>query len=111
VTDLAHLDVHADDARCVLEIQGEIDISNAKEMGRAMEAAIPNGAPLVVIDLTRTTYLDSAGIQLLFRIADRLHERRQRLRLVVPTGSPIRKVLELTGIHRLIPLIERVDEA
>ena len=50
----------------------------------------------------QTTYLDSAGIAGLFRLAERLRIRRQDLRLVVPPDSPIRAVLRLTHLDHVI---------
>jgi len=111
VNELARVEVENDDERCLLRVHGEIDISNAGELAKSIENAVPNSAAVVIIDLTHTTYLDSAGVQLLFRLADRLGDRRQRLRLVVPKEAAIRTVLELTGIARLIPMVERVAEA
>jgi anti-anti-sigma factor len=56
------------------------------------------------VDLTRTAYLDSAGVQLLFRLASKLRIRRHRMRLVVPEGSPVRTVLEIAGMPKVLPL-------
>jgi anti-anti-sigma factor len=93
----------------VLHLRGEIDISNARELFAAIEAAVPNGTAPIVVDLSEITYLDSAGVKLLVQLADRLRIRRRQLRLVVPEHSPIRAVLELTGLLQLIPWDHRLD--
>jgi anti-sigma B factor antagonist len=110
VSDLAHVEVEQHGSLCVLRIEGEIDISNARELSATIEAAVPNGAPTVVADLSHVTYLDSAGVKLLFLLADRLRVRRRVLRLVVPEESPIRAVLELTGLPRVAPLEAHLEE-
>jgi anti-sigma B factor antagonist len=104
VSPLATLEVSRDHASFVLRVQGEVDISNREEIAGEIEAAISNAAATIVLDLTETTYLDSAGVQLLFQLAHRMQARRQELKLVVPKDSPIRAVLELTGLPRLVAL-------
>ena len=59
-------------------------------------------ATLVLVDLSETSYLDSAGIAMIFRLVARLTWRRQELRLVVPADAPIRKVLELTKLGSVV---------
>lgn len=93
----------------LVRIVGEIDISNAGELPVAIGSEIPNDATVVLLDLSRTTYLDSAGVQLLYRLAHRLETRRQQLRLIVPAGAPIRTVLELTGLLELVPLVDQPE--
>jgi anti-anti-sigma factor len=83
-------------------ISGEIDLSNARLLLDTIAATMPDDAAVVVLDLTATTYLDSAGIAALFRLAERLRIRRQDLRLVVPPDSPIRAVLRLTRLDHVI---------
>ncbi|MGH2554524.1 MAG: STAS domain-containing protein [Actinomycetota bacterium] len=106
---LARIEVEETPGLCLLRIKGEIDMSNAQELSAEIEAAVPNGAPTLVVDLTETTYLDSAGVKLLFLLADRYRARRRVLRLIVPPEAPIRAVLELTGLSRVVSLEDRLD--
>src|SRR4030095_15681381 len=101
LTALARVEAGQGPRRGVLAIHGEIDISNAQAVSAAIEAAMPHGAERLIIYLTGTTYLDSAGVQLLFLLAQRLQTRRQALTLVVPEEAPIRAVLELAGVPRM----------
>jgi anti-anti-sigma factor len=104
MTGLANLEIDEGTEVRVVRIQGEIDISNAHEISAVVETAMPNGAETLLIDLTGTTFLDSAGVQLLFQLAQRLRTRRQQLKLIVPEDAPIRAVLELTGLQRIVPM-------
>lgn len=110
MSELASLEGDQQGSSFFLRIRGEIDISNARDLSAAIEAAVPNGTSRLVVDLTNTAYLDSAGVKLLVQLADRLRVRRRELRLVVPKSSPIRAVLELAGVPRLVPLHEHGDE-
>jgi anti-sigma B factor antagonist len=92
-------------------VAGEIESANAEEMSTALAGQLTSDRAGLVIDLTRVTYLDSAGIELLFDLARRLRTHRQRLRLVVPGDAPLRRVLELCDIDRAAPIDVTVDAA
>ncbi len=95
----------------VARITGEVDGSNAVELGRALGERLPSSAYGLVLDLSAVAYLDSAGIELLFGLARRLGDRRQRLRLGVPERSPVRRVLEICDISSVAPMDLSADEA
>ncbi len=84
-------------------VDGEIDSSNAAEIGDRLRATISNQGMAMVVDLTPTTYIDSAGLNALFRLGLELDERQQTLHLVVASGSPIERMLKIVGLDRAIP--------
>jgi anti-anti-sigma factor len=101
---LAWVDAMELDHARLVRVRGEVDLSNAHDVMDAIGGAIPSHATLIVLDLSDTTYLDSAGIALIFRLAERLRTSRQELRLVVPADAPIRAVLEMTNLDQVIPV-------
>lgn len=111
MSELARVEAEQRGLLCVIRIHGEVDISNDKEVLAAIEMAVPHSALRLIVDLTHTTYLDSAGLALLLRLAERLQARRQQMEIVAPVGSPVRTVLELTGLPRVIPLEARLEDA
>jgi anti-anti-sigma factor len=104
VSDLARVESERRGDSCVIAIEGEIDLSNAATVSEEIEHLIPPDLADIVLDLSGTGYLDSAGISLLVRLAQRLRSRRQRIRIVVPEDSAIRAVLELAGLTELLPM-------
>ena len=82
----------------VAGLAGEIDMTNAEYVRDELTAAVPNEAHALVVDLSRTQYLDSAAIEVLFELSRRLGRRRQQLRLVVPPASPLTSLLTLTDV-------------
>jgi len=102
MTELARVE-SAVNGTAVVRVIGEIDLSNAGQVRDALGAAIPD-LPQVVVDLSGTEYLDSAGIAMLFRLAERLSYNRQELQLVVPADAPIRAVLRLTKLDQVVPV-------
>ena len=93
----------------VAAIDGEIDSSNAAELRMALSERLPSASSALVLDLSAVRYLDSSGIHLLFELGRRLAARRQSLRLVVPAGAPMRRVLELCAIEAVAPMDRELD--
>jgi anti-sigma B factor antagonist len=110
MSELADLDLSGDDV-VVARLSGEVDLSNATEVGDELSGSVPNSALGLVLDLTATTYLDSSGVHLIFDLAERLRTRQQQLRIVVPAGAPIRRVLRIVELDDSVPVLASVDEA
>jgi len=104
MTELATVEAVSVDGERMVRVAGEIDLSNVSVVLEAVAAALPADATIVLVDLSDTRYLDSSAIAMLFRLAERLDHSRQQLHLVVPRGAPIRRVLELTNLTRVIPV-------
>lgn len=94
----------------VAALTGEVDLANAEALARRVEAAVPNSAAGLVLDLTGVVHLDSSGLRIVFRLARRLGDRQQRLRLVVPVGSPLRRVLDLAGVATVAEVLATAPE-
>lgn len=92
------------DGVLIAAVEGEIDASNAAELRLALSERLPSSASALVLDLTDVTYVDSSGIHLLFDLGRRLAARRQAIRLVVPQGAPMRRVLELCAVDSVAPM-------
>ena len=108
---LARLETRAEGGAIVARVDGEVDISNAADLGSALEGSVPQRALGLVLDLSEAGYIDSAGVHLLFRLGGRLTRRRQQLRVVVPDDAPIRKIVNLAGLGWTVPQDKSVPEA
>ncbi|HET6503082.1 MAG TPA: STAS domain-containing protein [Amycolatopsis sp.] len=81
-----------------IRLSGDIDLANATVVQDEINSLITNHVNAVVLDLTEVTYLDSAGLRILFTLADRLRTLQTALELVVPVTSPVRRAVELSGL-------------
>jgi len=95
----------------VAHVTGEVDMSNAEEMGATVIGATPNEAQGVVLDLSRVDYLDSAGIYVIYGMRSSLQARGQSLILVIPPSSPVHDSLRLAGAERPGEVADTVEEA
>lgn len=110
MSELSELDLSGDDV-VVARLSGEIDLSNARTVGEDLSAGVSNSALGLVIDLTAISYLDSSGVHLVFDLAERLRRRQQQLRVVVPEGAAVRRVLRIVELDGTVPVLPTVEEA
>lgn len=80
------------------EVHGDIDMSNAADLRQELSRMTPNDALGLVVDLRHVTYLDSAGIRLLYHLREDLRAGRQKLRLVITNDSAVTHTLRLAGL-------------
>ena len=100
VSSPAEIAVERRGASVVAHVSGEVDMTNAAYLREQLLDSMPNDALTLVIDISECRYLDSAAIEVLFDLSRRLARRRQELRLVMPPGSPLRRVIELTEVRQ-----------
>jgi anti-anti-sigma factor len=85
---------------------GPIDLSSAVELRRRLEDASRGGVLPLTVDLTGVNHLASAGVQLLYQLAEQMAADGTRLRLIAPTGSAAHQVLTLTALHQFTEIVE-----
>jgi anti-anti-sigma factor len=111
VNDLADVRLEERDGQPVARIGGEIDASNADTIGRRIRDAVSNEALGLIVDLSGTTYIDSAGVRLLFDLARRLDGRGLELHLVIAEPSQVAEVLELVALDTVARQHRNLAEA
>ena len=93
----------------------EIDLANAAGLKAALleaagaELAEP-GRALVVVDMSRTRFCDSAGLNALVGAARQARADGGEVRLVV-VGEAVARIVALTGVDRVIPIYSSLEDA
>ncbi|MDQ3904364.1 MAG: STAS domain-containing protein [Actinomycetota bacterium] len=100
----ARVDSTVDGESTHIWVSGEIDLANAAAIEEQICAAISSHPTSVSVDLTELTYMDSAGMRILYRLASRLRALRIVLELIVPLDSPTRRLIELSGFESVAAL-------
>jgi anti-sigma B factor antagonist len=111
VSPLADLSFERLEGVVVARLQGEVDMSNASDLAAAITARVPSDASGLVLDLAAVHYLDSAGIQALFELRERLMRRGQEIRLAFADDSPIATALEYAGVQSTLGSAPTVPRA
>jgi anti-sigma B factor antagonist len=91
----------------VVTLPVEIDVTNADAVREDLLSVLNQGAVLLVADMSRTTFCDSAGVSALVRTFRRAVASSSGLRLVVCTPA-VHRVLSLTGVDRLVDVFPSV---
>jgi anti-sigma B factor antagonist len=94
----------------VVSLPVEIDITNADQVREDLLSVLNQGAALLIPDLSKTTFCDSAGVGALARTFRRAEASQSEMRLVV-TARAVQRVLSLTGIDRLLDIYPSVSAA
>jgi anti-anti-sigma factor len=104
---VATVQVNADNGSIRIGLGGDLDRANAATVEQEIFTAISDQPTAVSVDLTNVTYMDSAGKRILFALASRLRESHVALELIVAFDSPIRRLIELSGLEALARLAPR----
>ena len=91
----------------VVTLPTEIDVTNADTVREDLLSAVNQGAVLLVADMSKTTFCDSAGVSALVRTFRRATASSSGLRLVVSTPA-VQRVLSITGVDRLLDIFPSV---
>lgn len=91
-------------------VPGELDLTIADGLREALLEVLNAGALGLVVDMTATTFCDSAGISAITRAVRRAAASDATIRLAVASPAVLR-VLDLVGIDRLIDVYPDVSAA
>ncbi len=91
-------------------LTGEIDMSNASTVGDQTLSMALTDAPGLIVDLSSVSFIDSAGIRMLFDLVRRLHDRRQLMTIALPQSSLLQRLMKITGIGETVPVRDTVEE-
>jgi anti-sigma B factor antagonist len=97
------------DGAWVAIAEGEIDMSSAPELRRALDD--DGGVALVVLDLRAVTFMDSSALGLIVAQQRRASERGSRFAVAAARGSEVHRVLELAGLLDTVEIVERPEGA
>ena len=87
------------DAKAIIRIEGEVDVSNASELRDALDTALADGAKEVEADFTEVAYIDSTGIGVLVGAAHRAQESGSVLVVANPQKN-VERVFTLLGVDK-----------
>jgi anti-sigma B factor antagonist len=109
------IDFEIDDRRVnddthVVSVRGEIDLFTAPEFKQHVSAPIDAGVSTVVVDLSRTTFIDSSSLGVLIGAHRRLKLRGGSL-VIVCENEAIIKTFRITGLDGVFTLVGSLDDA
>src|SRR5256885_8158154 len=94
----------------VIAVSGEIDLFTAPDFKQHVSAPIDAGVAHVIVDLSRTTFIDSSSLGVLIGAHRRLKLRGGALTIVCDNEA-ITKTFRITGLDGVFTLVPRLDDA
>ena len=103
------LDVETEDRNGLVHValKGELDLSTVAKVQDELRRVEQSEPPIVVLDLSRLTFLDSTGLRCLITADERARESGRRV-VIVRGPEPVQRVFAIT---RLEERLEMVDDA
>jgi len=93
-----------------LHIEGRLDAYWADHLSDEMSAVVREGRHFISLNLSRLTYISSAGIRVLIQFYRQLQTLDGRLAVIDPS-DPVREIFELTGLQEFVNGPPEVVEA
>jgi anti-anti-sigma factor len=93
-----------------ISLPAEIDIANADQVRADLLAALDQGCPTIVVDMSRTSFCDCAGVRALLCAAGRAPRAGVEIR-VVARASPVLRTFELTGVQLALHVYRTAADA
>lgn len=94
----------------VVPAPAEIDVTNAGELREAMQSCTDAEHPTLVVDMSDTTFCDSAGVGQLVQAHRQAAAAGGEVRLVIGTARVMR-ILAIVGVDRVVPIFASLEEA
>ena len=94
----------------VLEVEGEVDAHTARDLNKALMGLLGQGHYRIVMDVSKMTFISSAGIRAILYAHREAVQLGGKVRLVGPTDS-VRRIFEIVGFFELLQITDRLRES
>jgi anti-anti-sigma factor len=102
--------VEAREQYALVTVTGEVDVTTGSQLREPLLELVEQRQFRHVVDLREVTFLDSTGLGILVSDHKRLRDRDGSLHVVCAPGI-VSRVFRLTGVDRVVPLVETVEAA
>ena len=89
----------------IAEARGSVDGTNAAAFEKALSDAVSENDRAMIIDLGQLTYISSAGLRVILLTAKAMQRHNGKLAMC-SLQAPIRKVFDISGFDKIIPVHE-----
>ena len=90
----------------VIAVGGELDLLTAPQLAAVVEPILAVDQRHIAIDLSATSFMDSAGVHALVNISNKAH---RRFAVICPAGT-VRRTIELIGLAEPLSVVDSLDE-
>jgi anti-sigma B factor antagonist len=94
----------------VLPLQGEIDLHVSPSVAASLNAEIEKKPACLVVDLSRVTYIDSAGLAALIEAMQKVEGYKGKF-LLAGLQETVRSIFEISRLDQVFQIVPDVDAA
>ncbi len=94
----------------ILQIQGEVDASNALALDNEIESVLSEGAKNILVDCSEMTYIASAGLGVFMsKIQD--FKKNEIYFSLCSLSTNVKNAFDILGLHEFIKITESLNSA
>ena len=94
----------------ILDVAGEVDVYTAPKLREKLVELVGDGHHHLIVDMTKVEFLDSTGLGVLVGGLKRVRSHEGSLALVCDQER-ILKIFRITGLTKVFPIYDSLDEA
>ncbi len=95
----------------VLQVSGELDMATVAVLRNAVDTALADRPPAVLVDLSTTRFLDSTGCRELVRTTKAAAAAGVAVSVVAPPDNwRVRRVVDFVQLSALVPVHDALPE-
>ena len=102
--------IRAREAAVVIECTGEHDLTTKETILELLSRSVDQN-DLVVVDLSHADFIDSSFLHNLLLADNRAQQRGTKLRLQMGTADAVRKVLQISGLVKILTVAHTREDA
>ncbi|MCX6048087.1 MAG: STAS domain-containing protein [Chloroflexi bacterium] len=112
MTNQMNIAIHENVVRIVtVAPEGRLDAFSAPKFREKVLSLIADGVKYIVLDLSQTPFMDSAGMAALVSALKQCRQLGGDVRMVWPQADPVKRILSLTKFDRVFEMKNTVEEA
>ena len=106
---ILEVETKSGEGRLHLMLKGELDLSTVEQVEQELDAAEARDEKLLVIDLSRLTFLDSTGLRLMVTADQRARQDGRRL-VIVRGPDTVQRVFSITKLDETLEMVDDLSE-
>ena len=94
----------------IVTMPEEIDLTNSPGLDELLVGVVAQSPETITVDLTATSFCDSAGISVLAHTHQLAAENGGELRIALG-DSPVARIIQLIGLDEIVPVYRDVQQS
>lgn len=94
----------------IVAVNGRVDSTTAPDLARGLEGPVGGASPRLVLDLSNTEYVSSAGLRVFLKTAKSIEDAGGKFALC-GVNDRVREILDISGFLSILTVCASREEA